>query len=105
MESAVWLEETASRAMGALGEKTPDHGSIKVGQGFASYMQPYGRLTWLHDTSQAWVGIEMDGSVVIRCGVPDLGGGQTSSLCQIASEVLGVPMDRITIYSTDSAVT
>lgn len=105
MESAVWLEETASRAMGALGEKTPDHGSIKVGQGFASYMQPYGRLTWLHDTSQAWVGIEIDGSVVIRCGVPDLGGGQTSSLCQIASEVLGVPMDRITIYSTDSAVT
>ena len=105
MESAVWLEETASRAMEALGEKTPDHGSTKVGQGFASYMQPYGRLTWLHDTSQAWVGIEMDGSVVIRCGVPDLGGGQTSSLCQIASEVLGVPMDQITIYSTDSAVT
>jgi CO/xanthine dehydrogenase Mo-binding subunit len=105
MESAVWLEETASRAMDELGEKTPDHGPIKVGQGFASYMQPYGRLTWLHDTSQAWVSIELDGSVVIRCGVPDLGGGQTSSLCQITSEVLGVPMDRITIYSTDSAVT
>lgn len=105
MESAVWLPETANKAIEALGEKTPDQGSVKVGQGFASYMQPYGRLTWLHDTSQAWVGIEIDGSVVIRCGVPDIGAGQTSSLCQIASETLGVPMDRITIYSTDSATT
>ena len=105
MESALWLEETASRAMAALGEKTPDHGSVRVGQGFASYMQPYGRLTWLHDTSQAWVGVEIDGTVVIRCGVPDVGGGQVSSLCQIVSEVLGVPMSHITAYSTDSALT
>ena len=37
--------------------------------------------------------------------VPDLGGGQMSSLCQIVGEVLGVPMERISIYSTDSAVT
>jgi CO/xanthine dehydrogenase Mo-binding subunit len=47
----------------------------------------------------------LDGSVVIRCGVPDIGGGQMSSLCQIAGEVLGVPMNRISIYSTDSATT
>lgn len=105
MKSAVWLEETSTRALAALGEKTPDHGAVKVGQGFASYMQSYGRITWLHDTSQAWVGVELDGSVTIRCGVPDLGGGQMSSLCQIAAEVLGVPMARISIYSTDSAVT
>ena len=77
MESAVWLEETASRAMEALGEKAPDHGPIKVGQGFASYMQPYGRLTWLHDTSQAWVGLEMDGSATIRAGVI----GEVSQFC------------------------
>jgi CO/xanthine dehydrogenase Mo-binding subunit len=105
IRSATWLEETATRALAALGEKTPDNGPIKVGQGFASYMQSYGRITWFHDTSQAWVGLELDGSVVIRCGVPDIGGGQMSSLCQIAAEVLGVPMDRISIYSTDSAVT
>jgi CO/xanthine dehydrogenase Mo-binding subunit len=123
MRSAVWLEETATRALEALGDlhptctrstaegersggrKTSDHDPIKVGQGFASYMQSYGRITWLHDTSQAWVGLELDGSVVVRCGVPDLGGGQMSSLCQIASEVLGVPLDKVTIYGTDSAVT
>jgi CO/xanthine dehydrogenase Mo-binding subunit len=105
IRSAAWLEETATRALAALGEKTPEHGPIKVGQGFASYMQSYGRITWFHDTSQAWVGLELDGSVVIRAGVPDIGGGQISSLCQIAAEVLGVPMQRISVYSTDSATT
>ena len=105
MKTAIWLEESATRAVAGLGERTPGHGPVKVGRGFASYMQSYGRITWLHDTSQAWVGIELDGSVVIRCGVPDLGGGQMSSLCQIVGEVLGVPLDHISIYSTDSAVT
>ena len=105
IKSAVWLEETATRALEALGEKASDRGPIKVGQGFASYMQSYGRIMWFHDTSRAWVGVELDGSVVIRCGVPDLGGGQVNSLCQIAAEVLGVPLEDVTIYSTDSALT
>ncbi len=105
IKSAIWLEETATRVLEALGEKTPDHGAIKVGQGFASYMQSYGRITWFHDTSRAWVGVELDGSVVIRCGVPDLGAGQVNSLCQIGAEVLGVGLEDMTIYSTDSALT
>lgn len=105
MKSAVWLEETATRALEALGEKTSECGPIKVGQGFASYMQSYGRITWFHDTSRAWVGLELDGTAVIRCGVPDLGGGQVNTLCQIASEVLGVPLENFIIYSTDSALT
>ncbi|MCX6054854.1 MAG: xanthine dehydrogenase family protein molybdopterin-binding subunit [Chloroflexi bacterium] len=105
IESAAWLEETTTRAMAALGEQTPDHDSVKIGQGFSSYYQSYGRITWLHDTSQSWVGLELDGTVTVRAGVPDLGAGQANSLCQIAAEILGVPLDRVTIYSTDSALT
>ncbi|MCX7706934.1 MAG: molybdopterin-dependent oxidoreductase, partial [Anaerolineae bacterium] len=60
---------------------------VRIGRGFASYFQAYGRLTWMHDTSQAWVGLELDGTVVVRAGVPDLGAGQINSLCQIAAEV------------------
>jgi len=105
LESAAWLEETATRAMAALGDKTPDHGPLKVGQGFASYFQSYGRIMWLHDTSQAWVGVELDGTVTVRAGVPDLGAGQANSLCQIAAEVLGVPLEHVSIYCTDSAIT
>ncbi len=88
-----------------MGEKSPDSGSLKIGRGFASYMQSYGRITWFHDTSRAWVGLEQDGTVVIRCGVPDLGAGQINSLCTIAGEVLGVSLQDTTIYYTDSALT
>jgi len=105
IESAAWLEETVTRAIHALGEKTPDHGSVKIGQGFSSYFQSYGRITWLHDTSQSWVGLELDGTITVRAGVPDIGAGQANSLCQIAAEVLGVPLERVSIYCTDSALT
>lgn len=105
LRTAAWLEESATRVLEALGEQTPDHGPVKVGQGFASYMQSYGRISWFHDTSQAWVGLEMDGTLTIRSGIPDLGAGQISAVCQIAGEVLGVPMERISVYHTDSALT
>ncbi len=105
IESAAWLEETATRALAALGDKTPSSGPVKVGQGLASYFQSYGRIMWLHDTSQAWVSVEMDGTVTVRAGVPDLGAGQANSLCQITAEVLGVPLERVSIYCTDSAIT
>ncbi|MCC7163971.1 MAG: xanthine dehydrogenase family protein molybdopterin-binding subunit [Anaerolineae bacterium] len=106
IRGAVWLDECAKRAWDALGEMSePSSPHIRIGRGLASYMQSYGRITWFHDTSQAWVGLEMDGSAVIRCGVPDIGGGQMNTLAQITAEVLGVPMDRITVYSTDSALT
>lgn len=105
VESAVWLEESASRALEALGERSAASGPVRVGRGLSSYFQAYGRITWLHDTSRAWVGLELDGTAVIRCGVPDLGAGQTNSLAQITAEILGVALDDITVYSTDSAVT
>jgi len=105
VKSAAWLEETATRALHALGERTPDTATRKVGRGFASYMQSYGRIMWFHDTSRAWVGVEQDGSGVIRCGVPDIGAGQSNSLCQIAAEILGIPLHRMTVYATDSALT
>jgi len=118
IESAVWLEEEARRALEALGDRTPasavpgagqlgtgDDGPIKIGRGFATTMQSYGRIMWFHDTSRSWVGIEQDGTVVVRCGVPDLGAGQANSLCQIAAEVLGVELEDVTVYHSDSALT
>jgi CO/xanthine dehydrogenase Mo-binding subunit len=106
LDHYVALRETTDRAYQALGDKTtPKGGKVKVGQGFASGMMSYGRLVFLHDTSRSQVSIEMDGSVTIRTGVQDLGGGQSSSLCQIVSEILGVPMQEIKIYISDSALT
>ena len=103
--SAIWTEQCAEKAWAALGEPTPAEGPIRTGRGLACYQQSYGRLTFLHDTSEAWVGVEMDGTVVVRSGVTDIGAGQISALGQIAVEVLGVTLDNVVIYNSDSAVT
>ncbi|MBI4608344.1 MAG: xanthine dehydrogenase family protein molybdopterin-binding subunit [Candidatus Rokubacteria bacterium] len=106
IETHVALPELAARAWAALGEASrPRAPHVSVGRGLACNFQPYGRIVWLHDWSSAWVGFEMDGSVVVRTGVPDVGGGQASSLCQIAAEVLGVDLERVSIHIADSALT
>src|SRR5213594_134273 len=106
IETHVALPELAERAWAALGSPPPPRAPhLRVGRGLACNFQPYGRIVWLHDWSSAWVGFEMDGSLVVRCGVPDVGGGQASSLGQIAAEVLGVDFDRVSLHIADSALT
>ena len=105
IESAVWSDDCMTEAWAALGEPTPDDGPVKTGRGVAAYQQSYGRITWLHDTSEAWVGVEMDGTVVVRSGVTDIGAGQVSALGQIAAELLGVSLGEVKIYHSDSATT
>jgi CO/xanthine dehydrogenase Mo-binding subunit len=106
LEHAVETEQTAEKAMEALGSPSqPRSPSEKIGQGMASSMMSYGRMTFLHDTSRSYVSLDLDGSVTVKCGVQDIGGGQASSLAQIAAEVLGVPMADITVYIGDSALT
>ena len=96
------LVDAVSERAGALPEPSgPRHA---VGRGYACNLQSYGRCIWLNDWSSAWVGFELDGTLVIRIAVPDIGGGQASSLIQIASEVLGVPPERVTIHIGDSAL-
>jgi len=104
IESAVWSDQCATQAIEALGERMADKGPVKIGRGVACYQQSYGRIRWFKDSSEAWVGIEVDGTVIVRCAVTDIGAGQSSSLAQIAAEVLGVPMDRVVTYFGDAAL-
>lgn len=105
VESAIWADECMTQALDALGDRSADNGAVKIGRGVATYQQSYGRITWFHDTSEAWVGIEVDGTVIVRSGVTDIGAGQASALGQIAAELLGVGLDDVVIYNSDSAVT
>ncbi|MEX0983762.1 MAG: xanthine dehydrogenase family protein molybdopterin-binding subunit [Actinomycetota bacterium] len=101
----VWLPQTIDAVYERAGEKPQPSGPRKaVGRAIASNMQSYGRLVWLNDSAAAWIGFQMDGSLTVRCGVPDIGGGQASSLGQIASEILAVDMDRISVHFGDSAL-
>ena len=106
LDTHVAVAEAIRRAWAQLGPRRPPSTSHhRVGRGVACNLQPYGRIVWLHDWASAWVGFEMDGSVVIRTGVPDVGGGQASSLCQIAAEVLGVEPHHVSVHIADSALT
>ena len=106
IETHVAIPELCERVWAALGPPTPPRAPhVRVGRGLACNFQPYGRIVWLHDWASAWLGFEMDGSLVVRCGCPDVGGGQASSLCQIAAEVLGVSLSRISVHVSDSALT
>jgi CO/xanthine dehydrogenase Mo-binding subunit len=106
IENDPLLDELMEKAWSMLGDPIPASGPSKaVGRGIAVGMVSYGRLLWTHDTSSAYVGLELDGSVVVRSGVPDIGGGQSASLVQITSEVLGVSPERVSVYISDSALT
>jgi CO/xanthine dehydrogenase Mo-binding subunit len=106
IQTEVLLAETIDAVLARAGAKpAPSGPRTVVGRGIAANIQSYGRIVWLNDSAAAWVGFQLDGSLTVRCGVPDIGGGQASSLAQIASEVLGVPMDRITVHFGDSSLT
>lgn len=104
-ETEVALLETIHAALDALGPRPEHRGGGLVGRGFGCSMQPYGRARYFADAASCWMTLQRDGSLVIRIGVTDLGGGQAASLSQIAAEVLGVPPERISVYIADSALT
>lgn len=54
--------------------------------------------------SNAIVKIHADGSVTAAVGTTEMGQGARTTLGQIAAEVLGVPMERITLIMGDTAV-
>lgn len=102
------LEEIAKKAwegLEATGPKPDYVDGKKIGRGLAIGMMSYGRLTFMHDSSRVGIRIELDGSVTVRAGVPDLGGGQSSILCQIVAEELGLPMEKVHNFIMDTHLT
>jgi CO/xanthine dehydrogenase Mo-binding subunit len=106
LETHVALPELAASVRERMGPRpaATSEGGL-VGRGFACNLQSYGFNLWLNDTASAWVSLELDGTLVIRTGVPDIGAGQASSLVQIASEPLGVSPERVKIHIGDSTLT
>jgi CO/xanthine dehydrogenase Mo-binding subunit len=105
LDTCVAVAETMHRALALLGEPPRPSGPGKlVGRGLGCNRQPYGRTIWFRDRASAWLSLQADGTLLIRSGVTDLGAGQAASLAQIAAEVLGAPLDDISIYIGDSAL-
>ena len=95
----------APRAAGARPNRRRRPTAASVGQGFACSMQPYGRSVFFADRASCWIGLEQDGTMIVRAGVTDLGAGQAASLVDIAGEILGVTADRASVHIGDTALT
>jgi CO/xanthine dehydrogenase Mo-binding subunit len=108
IDTGVGVGECMRRALAELGPPAPadpTRPTTRTGRGVACSMQPYGRSVFFADRASAWIGLEKDGTMVIRAGVTDLGAGQAASLANIAGEVLGVTVDRTSVHIGDSALT
>ncbi len=77
--------------------------SIRKGIGVALVMQ--GTAIPYLDMGGASIKMNDDGSFNLLVGATDLGTGSDTVLAQMAAEVLGVPLDDILIYSSDTDFT
>lgn len=96
------LEECIRRARTWVSRLPPRGASEGVGIAIGSWALGPKLPT---SDSAASVKIDVDGSVVLFTGVPDQGGGQWAMAAQVASEVLEVPPERVSVVAADTEAT
>lgn len=98
------LPECIERGAAAIdwGSKRGEHGSgaIKRGVGMCILMQGSGVAG--DELAAAAMKMNEDASFNLMVGSADIGTGSDTTLCQVAAEVLGVPLDHILIRSGDT---
>ena len=108
----LWHQECVAQATRAIGwerrndpswRQPPDRPHIRRGIGMRSAMQGSG-IPFV-DMGAASIKINDDGSFNLLVGATDLGTGADTVLAQIVAEVLGVPLDDIIVYSSDTDIT
>ena len=82
---------------------TPDTSHLKRGIGVAMVMQ--GTAIPYLDMGAASIKMNDDGSFNLLVGATDLGTGSDTVLAQMAAEVLGVPLEDMITYSSDTDFT
>jgi len=98
------LPDCIERGAAAIdwGRKRGEHGSgpIKRGVGMCILMQGSGVAG--DELAAAAMKMNEDASFNLMVGSADIGTGSDTTLCQVAAEVLGVPLDHILIRSGDT---
>ncbi len=106
------LEECVAQGMQSIGwsrrndpdwKRVPGKPHLRRGIGFAMCM--HGTAIPGLDMGGASIKINDDGSFNVLVGATDLGTGSDTALAQIAAEVLGVRLEDIIIYSSDTDMT
>ncbi len=95
--------EVASKAVGEEKEESTKSEKIRKGIGFAVCMHGTGIAG--DDVASATIKVNEDGSFNLLVGATDLGTGSDTVLAQMAAEVLGVALEDIIVYSSDTDFT
>ena len=91
------------RRSDAAWQAPADRPNIRRGLGFAFCM--HGTAIPFLDMGGCSIKLNDDGSFNMLIGATDLGTGADTVIGQIAAEVLGVPLDDIKVYSSDTDMT
>jgi CO/xanthine dehydrogenase Mo-binding subunit len=94
------LERTAAR-MGWGKPFDKGSGTIRRGRGIAIGFKASISPT----TSVAIVNLYADGSCALYCSTVDMGQGSDTAMAQIVAEVLGIPIESVTVVHPDTDVT
>jgi CO/xanthine dehydrogenase Mo-binding subunit len=70
----------------------------RVGIGIACYVEGTG----VGPYEGGWVKVETDGSVLVATGLTTQGQGHQTTFAQVAADILGVPLDRVTVITGDT---
>ncbi|HSE91058.1 MAG TPA: xanthine dehydrogenase family protein molybdopterin-binding subunit [Candidatus Binatia bacterium] len=89
------VKKTLKKALDVSGWKKPK--AKNVGRGVAVYERPSGA-----GRSGAAITVELDGSVTVKLGVPDVGPGIHTVVQQIVGEVLDLARERVKICVEDT---
>ena len=100
------LEKGAAKSdWHAKRRQRPGTGAKKRGIGLSAMLHGTGAAGALPDPASATVMINSDGSVDLLTAAADEGQGNRTVLAQVASEVLGIDVGKITVSDTDTAIT
>jgi CO/xanthine dehydrogenase Mo-binding subunit len=70
----------------------------RVGIGIACYVEGTG----VGPYEGGWVKVETDGSVLVATGLTTQGQGHQTAFAQVAADILGVSLDRVTVITGDT---
>src|SRR4029453_19659746 len=102
--SSKYLKECYQLAAGRFGwaRRDPHPGSMRDGRFLVGWGMATATYPGFCSEAAAKVRIRQDGNVDVFCGTQDMGGGTYTTLAQMVSDVIGVPVDRIRTELGDS---
>jgi CO/xanthine dehydrogenase Mo-binding subunit len=101
-DQAVTSTDPATAAPAPAGSKAASEKRWLYGRGCACLLQGISNGAEGIDVVGASVQVSQDGSVLVGVGLTDMGQGSRTVFAQVAAEVLGVGMDRVTVRQVDT---